>query len=314
MPPSEEAPGSIATNRSLASTLSETAFGGIVMMILATGVFATQDAITKTLTAELPVGQIVFVRFFAFLLFAAWLAHRDGGARRALRSSVPFTQILRCLLMCSEIALFAFALRFIGLAEIHALFACFPLFVAALSVPLLGEHVGRRRWLAVIVGLIGTLVILRPGSDVFQAVALLPLACALIYALYNLLTRQVSRHDSFLTSLLYFGLVGTCASLPFAAAQWQSLDARQMLVLGSLCLTSIVGHMTLIKALQLTEAVVLQPFHYLILPWAMLIGVVVFGERLDLFTIIGAIIVVASGVYVAVREYRSSALAAAGTV
>jgi len=293
--------------RSVAATLSNTSFGGIVMMILATGVFATQDAITKTLSHELPVAQIVFVRFLAFLLFAALLAHRGGGARRALRSNVPFRQVLRCLLMCSEIALFAYALRFIGLADIHALFACFPLFVAALSVPLLGEHVGKRRWLAVLVGLIGTLIILRPGSDVFRIVALLPLACAFIYALYNLLTRLVSRHDTFRTSLLYFGLVGTCASLPFAVVSWQPVDGRQAIYLASLCATSVVGHMTLIKALQLTEAVVLQPFHYLILPWAMIIGVVFFGESLDLVTVSGALIVVGSGVYIAVREYQTRA-------
>jgi len=207
--------------------------------------------------------------------------------------------------MCSEIALFAYALRFIGLAEIHALFACFPLFVAALSVPLLSEQVGRRRWLAVLVGLIGTLVILRPGTDVFRLVALLPLACAFIYALYNLLTRLVSRHDTYRTSLLYFGLVGTCASLPFAVIQWQPLDARQALFLATLCVTSIVGHMTLIKALQLTEAVVLQPFHYLILPWAMIIGVFFFGESVDVVTVSGALIVVGSGVYIGVREYRT---------
>ena len=189
--------------------------------------FAAQDAITKSLTTSLPVGQIVFVRFTAFLLFALAFAARGPGVRAALRSAVPRTQVLRCTLMCSEIALFAWALRHLGIAEIHALFACFPLVVAALSAPLLGERVGPLRWTAVGVGLVGTLVILRPGTDVFDPHALAPLACAVIYALYNLLTRQVSRRDGFATSLVYFGLVGTLASAGFAALQWQPVDGAR---------------------------------------------------------------------------------------
>lgn len=277
--------------------------GGIVLMTLATLVFATQDAVTKSLTVTLPVGQIVFVRFTAFLAFACLLAARDGGVVRAFRSAVPRRQVLRCLLMCTEIALFAYALRFLGIAEIHALFACFPLVVAALSVPLLGERVGRRRWLAVLVGFLGTLIILRPGTAVFDPYALLPLVCAVIYALYTLMTRQVSRHDGFATSLVYFGLVGTLAAAPFALEAWQTPGTRETLLLGALCGCSILGHAMLIKALQLAEAVLLQPFHYLLLPWTMLIGSLGFGERIDAATIVGSAIVVGSGIYVAGREY-----------
>ena len=279
---------------------------GIGLMVLATFVFAAQDAITKSLTSSLPVGQIVFVRFAAFLAFALAFAARGPGIRVALRSAVPRVQVLRCLLMCSEIALFAWALRYLGIAEIHALFACFPLVVAALSVPVLGERVGPLRWTAVGVGLVGTLVILRPGTDVFDPYALAPLGCAVIYALYNLLTRQVSRHDRFETSLLYFGLVGTLASLGFALAQWQPVAPRQALLLAVLCATSVLAHMMLIKALQLTEAVVLQPFHYLVLPWAMVIGATVYGETLGPVTLAGAALVVASGTFVGWREYLAS--------
>ena len=284
--------------------------GGIALMTLSTAVFAAQDAVTKSLTATLPAGQIVCVRFAFFLAFACLLASRQGGVRRAFRSAVPGRQLLRCLLMCSEIALFAYALRFLGLAEIHALFACFPLVVAALSVPVLGERVGPRRWFAVLAGLAGTLIILRPGSAVFDAHALLPLVCAVIYALYNLLTRQVSRHDPFATSLVYFWLVGTLAAAPFALLDWRPPGAREALLLGALCASSILAHAMLIKALQLTEAVLLQPFHYLVLPWTMLIGTLVFGERVDAPTMLGAGIVVGSGLYVAWREHALAARAA----
>ena len=276
---------------------------GIALVVAATFVFALQDTITKGLTTQLPVSQIVFIRFSAFALMAMLIARKRCGIGSALRSAVPFNQLGRCLLMCAEIALFAYALRFLGVAEIHALFACFPLFVAALSVPLLNESVGWRRWLAVVTGFLGTMIILQPGTAVFDPFALLPLFGALLYALYNLLTRQVSRHDSFETSMVYFGITGMVSSGVFAIGDWETLDSTSVWLLLSLCLTSVSAHMMLMKALQLTEAVVLQPFQYLILPWAMLFGFFVYGEALSGTTILGAAIVVGSGVYVAYREY-----------
>jgi len=276
---------------------------GITLMVVATFIFASQDAITKSLTVQLPVSQIVFIRFLAFAIMALLVAHRDCGIRKAIKSAVPLNQLVRCLIMCAEIALFAYALRFLGVAEIHALFACFPLFVAALSGPILNEAVGWRRGLAVILGFLGTLIILQPGSTLFNPYALLPLFGAFLYALYNLLTRQVSRHDSYSTSLVYFGLVGVVSSGLFALGQWQSINSSTAWLLVILCITSVSGHMMLIKALQLTEAVVLQPFQYLILPWAMLIGYLFFEESLGRTTIFGACIVVGSGIYVAYREY-----------
>lgn len=273
-------------------------------MVLATFIFAVQDAITKTLTTDLPVSQIVFVRFTAFACMALVIAHRSVGLKAAFLSAVPLLQLSRCLLMCAEIALFAYALRFLGVGQIHALFAIFPLFVAALSVPLLKEAVGWRRWLAVTVGFAGTLIIVRPGTAVFDPYALLPLLGALLYALYNLLTRRVSKQDSYTTSLVYFGVVGAVASGVFAIGQWQEISDTAAQLLAILCVTSIVAHMMLIKALQLTEAVVLQPFQYLILPWAIGLGYVFFDESLDAYTLIGAAIVVSSGVYVAYREYQ----------
>jgi len=284
--------------------MNQSALSGIAVMVVATFVFALQDAITKTLTTELPVAQIVFVRFLAFAVMALCIAYRQVGIKAAFQSKSPATQLLRCILMCAEIALFVYALRFLGVAQIHALFAVFPLFVAALSVPLLKESVGWRRWVAMIVGFSGTLIILRPGSDVFDFYALLPLVGAVLYALYNLLTRRVSKTDSYSTSLVYFGVVGTVASGIFALGQWQEIDRSTGIQLAYLCVASILAHMMLMKALELTEAVVLQPFQYLILPWAMVVGYFLFDEKLDAVTLLGASIVVGSGVYVAYREYQ----------
>ncbi len=285
---------------------SNTNLHGIVLLVIATVVFAAQDAVTKGLTDLLPVAQIVFVRFTAFTLMALCLVKLRMPVREALRSKVPGKQLARCLMMCAEVSLFTFALRYIGVAEIHAIFSCFPLFIVVLSVPILGESVGWRRWSAVGIGFLGTLIILRPGTGVFEPAALLAILCALIYALYNLMTRLVSRHDRFETSLLYFGLVGMAASALPALWVWQPATGEALWLLAGVCLCSMTSHLLLIKALELAEANVLQPFNYLILVWAMLMGWALYGEVLDAYAIAGAMLVTASGIYIGVREARAS--------
>lgn len=277
---------------------------GIGLLVIATIVFAAQDAVTKSLTDQLPVAQIVFVRFLAFTLMAVCVVRLRMPIREALRSKVPGKQIFRCLMMCTEVALFTFALRYIGVAEIHAIFSCFPLFIVALSVPVLGESVGWRRWSAVGIGFVGTLIILRPGTGVFEPAALLAILCALIYAVYNLMTRLVSRHDRFETSLLYFGVVGMAASAIPAALVWQTPKGETLWLLAGVCVCSMTSHLLLIKALELAEANVLQPFNYLILVWAMIMGWFFYGEVLDAFAIAGAFLVTLSGIYIGAREAR----------
>jgi len=289
------------------SALQRSNLHGILLLVIATLVFALQDAVTKQLTFALPVAQIVFVRFTAFTALALVIVLMRMPLRTAFRSRVPLLQIGRCLLMCAEITVFTFALRYIGLAEIHAIFSCFPLFIVALSVPILGETVGWRRWSAVSVGFFGTLIILRPGTGVFEPVAVVAVICALIYALYNLLTRLVSRHDRFETSLLYFGLVGMAAMALPAFLAWQPVTGQTAWLLAAVCLCSVTAHLLLIKSLELAEANVLQPFNYLILVWAMLAGWLFYGEVLDAAAVVGATLVVASGLYVGFREARAAA-------
>jgi len=285
---------------------SDSPLFGIGLLLVATVLFAWQDVFTKQLTASVSVTQIMLVRFVAFALFALIYAHRRCGIAVAARSMLPRLQVIRCLLMCTEIGLFAYAIQFLGVAEIHAIFSCFPLVVTALSVFMLAEQVGWRRWLAVLIGFVGTLIIVQPGTGVFNPAALLALVCVLMYSLYNILTRKVSRQDSFETSLLYFGVVGLIASIVAVYGRWQTPDANTLLLLGGICITSVTAHMLLIKALEVTSAVVLQPFNYFILVWAIVLGYVVFGEVLALHQVIGASIVVASGLYVGVREYLIS--------
>ncbi|MCP4486282.1 MAG: DMT family transporter [Gammaproteobacteria bacterium] len=276
---------------------------GIVALVIATLFFAGQDAITKHLAESMPVIQIIFVRFFFFIIFALVYATRRIGIKRAFRSELPAQQIMRGLLIVGEIGLFAWCLHFMGLAEMHAIFACFPLVITALSVPILGEQVGWRRWMAVFIGFIGTLIIIRPGNGEFNFYAVLVLVCVLMFSIYNLLTRKVSRVDHFETSLIYFGLVGFLVSLIAIPFYWQQVNTDQTFWLLTISVTSIIGHLLLIKALQLAPAVILQPFNYFVLVWAIIIGYLVYDEILDTTALLGAGLVVLSGIYIARREY-----------
>lgn len=281
---------------------------GIVLLVIATLLFACQDAITKHLTQTVEVAQIINVRFFFFSLFAIVFAMKKSGLRAAINSSAPKLQIFRGLLICCEIALFTYTLRYLGLAELHTIFACFPLIVTLLSVPVLGESVGWRRGLAVFVGFIGTVIIINPGFDpgagVFSPFAIMALSCAFMFALYNLITRKVSKVDSFETSLLYFGVVGFLASLLVIPFYWQTPNQSEILWLLIISVTGIMGHLLLIKALQLAPAVILQPFNYFVLLWATGIGYFVYDEVLAVQTLAGAALVVSSGIFIGYREYK----------
>jgi len=279
---------------------------GITALVIATLFFAIQDAITKHLTHTLPAPQIVFIRFFFFALFSLIYAAKTIGLKKAFVSNHRILQIIRGLLIVTEIIVFSVAIRHLGIAEIHTLLATFPLIVTALSPYVLGETIGWRRWLAVAIGFLGTLIILRPGFSVINPYSLIALVSATMFAVYNLLTRKVSNQDRFETSLLYFGVVGFLGSLLIAPFFWQPVDAGEMGWLFTLSIVTIISHLLLIKALQWVPAVILQPFNYLVLVWAMIIGFFVFGEILDGVTIAGAMIVVCSGIFIARREYRLS--------
>ncbi|WP_405278904.1 DMT family transporter [Cobetia sp. Ld8] len=270
---------------------------GIGLCLLAMLVFACQDAITKVLVQGLPVAQLIMVRYWVFVVFALIYAHLRGGLNAAVRTRYPWLQLLRSLLSVGEIAIFSLGLRYLGLAESHALFAMFPLLAMALAGFVLGEFTGLRRWLAAAVGFAGTLVILRPGLGLFEPAALIPLSAALAFAVYNLITRLVSREDGFTTNMLYMAVVGCIASTAFGLPVWQAPSQGEWGLMGVLALTGVLAHLLLVKALEYAPAGVLQPFNYSLLVFAILIGLLVFGELPDAWTLVGAALVVAGGFY-----------------
>lgn len=276
---------------------------GIYLMIATTIVFALQDGISRHLGANNNVYMVVMIRFWFFALFVMAIAARsEGGLRAAVRTKRPLTQIFRGVLLAAEVCVMVIAFVKLGLIESHAVFIAYPLIVAALSGPILGEAVGWRRWAAIGVGFVGVLIILQPGLSVFSPWALLPLISAFMFALYSLLTRFVSREDSAQVSFFWTGVAGAVAITPFGLMHWQPMSLADWGWMATLCLTAALGHWLLIRAYAVAEASALQPFAYLQLVWVSVLGLLFLGETLRLNVAVGAAIVAAAGLFALWRE------------
>lgn len=276
---------------------------GIALLLVALVVFTCQDVITTHLARNYPVPFFLMIRYWVFAVAASIVAARaDGGFAQAVRSRSPKLQIFRALLLIAEMGMFALALRYLKLVELHALFAATPLIVTALSVPFLGEQVGWRRWLAVLVGFAGVLIILRPGIGVFQPAAILGVAIALMYAVYTVMTKHVSRGDTFATTYWYTAFFGAIALSAIGPFFWVSPASIDWLWIATLCVSGLTGHYCFIKALEYAPASVLQPLTYLQLVGVTVLGYFFFAEVPDVPTVLGALIIVASGLYIIWRE------------
>jgi len=281
---------------------------GILLMIAATMVFSLQDALSRHLGGAYNVYMVVMIRYWFFAAFVIWVARRQaGGFRAAVATRFPALQVLRGLLLAAEICVMVIAFVLLGLVETHAVFAAYPLLVAALSGPVLGEKVGWRRWTAIGLGFLGVLVILQPGVTVFSVKALVPLAAAFMFALYGLLTRYVARADTSAVSFFWAGVVGAVVMTCVGIGHWQPMSAPDWGWMALLCLTGASAHYMLIRAYALAEASAIQPFAYLQLPFAAVLGVAIFGETLRSNVIAGAVIVVAAGLFTLWRERKLAA-------
>ncbi len=277
---------------------------GILFMIGATIVFAAQDGISRHLASEYNVFMVITIRYWFFAAFVMAVAMKQvGSLRKAAQTSQRGLQIFRAFVLVAEICVMVLAFTVLGLVESHAVFVCYPLLIAALSGPILGETVGWRRWAAIGVGFLGVLVILQPGSGVFQLAALIPLVSALLFALYGLLTRYVARKDTSATSFFYTGVWGMIFITPFGLYMWQPMTAPDWGWMAALCVTGALGHWFLIKCYEMAEASAVQPFAYMQLPFAATVGLVIFGEEMRTNVIIGAVLVVAAGLFTFWREH-----------
>lgn len=270
-------------------------------MLGATLMFVSLDALAKHLSQSYPVLQIVWARYAAMaVLLAFYIGRRLPGT---LRTRCLGLQMWRSLALMATTGLFFSALSFIPLADATAIMFVAPILVTALSMPLLGERVGPRRWASIVVGFGGALIIVRPGTAAMDPAALLALAAATCYALYQIATRRLSRSDPPMTTLFYSALVGAgLASLvvPFAWVAPRSLGDG--LALAALGVIGGFGHYLLIKAFDAAPAATVSGFGYFTLVWATLLGFLAFGDLPDAWTVVGALVIAGSGLYILHRE------------
>ena len=280
---------------------------GIFLMVITTIVFASQDGLSKYLATEYNVYMVVMIRYWFFAAFVMTISSRKpGGVKQVAKTKTPLLQIFRSLILVAEMCVTILAFTLLGLAETHAIFASYPLIIAMLSGPILGEHVGWRRWLAICVGFFGLLIILNPGNGIFSPYALVPLAGAILFALYGLLTRYAGQYDNSSTSFFWTGIVGCIAMTAIGLNFWDPVSQGDWSIMLILSASGMLGHFLLIKCYEVAEASAVQPFAYLQLIWASLIGIIIFGEQITTNVLIGACIIVGAGLFTLWRERKVS--------
>jgi drug/metabolite transporter (DMT)-like permease len=270
-------------------------------MLAALAFFSCSDAASKLMTADLPAVEVAWLRFcvFTLLMLGTALITRQ---LHALHSKRPSLQALRALGVLGSSIFFITGLAFLPMAEATAISFVSPMIVTALSIPILGEVVGWRRWSAVAVGLLGVLIVVRPGAGAFDPAAIFPMLSAFSWAVALVVTRKMSSADGPLVSLTYaaaIGLLITSALVPFT---WVTPGWREIglgLVTGG---ASTVAQWLVVLAFQQARASVLAPFSYSQLVWSGLLGYTIFGNVPDSWTLLGATVIIASGLYTAHRE------------
>lgn len=278
---------------------------GIGLISVTVLCFAVLDAGAKWLVHSLPVMEVVFLRFLTqFVFTTALLAPRHGLA--LVRSRKPWLQLARAAFLPVMTGINFWALQYLQLAETGAIQFTVPILIAIFAAPLLGERLDRARWIAILIGFGGVLVIIRPGTQGFHPALLLALTNAVLYALFNLFTRHLSAYDSAEATQFIAGLVAVVALAPFALAVWRTPDG--WLPWGVAALIGIaggLGHYLLALAHRYAPASVLGPFLYQQVLWMVLLGYLVFGDVPDAAVVLGGAIVIASGGYLLYRERRS---------
>ena len=286
---------------------------GILLILVVSTIFALQDGMSRHLGAIIPPAVVVMIRYWFLLAFVVLLAMRQpGGLRATMRSRRPALQIARGLLVSLEVVVVLEAFVRLGLVETHAMFATNPMLTVLLSVLLLGEKVGWRRSLAVVVGFVGVIIILRPGAGVFSPAMLLGLLSAFMFALYTVLTRMASRYDPPMTSFFWMGATGFVVLTVIGMPQWEPLPAGEWGWMALLCLSGTLSHGLMIRAYSYAEASVLQPFTYTQLLWVILVGTLVFGETVDPAVWLGGAIIVGAGLFTLIRTRKREKEKAAG--
>ena len=270
---------------------------GIIFAILAYFSFSLLDAIQKTAVVYHSIFQILFLKYF-FTLFLSVSESIRKKNNTFYKTNNLKLQITRSILSIIESGCFVLSFRYLTLADAHSIGSLTPVIVVALSALILREKVNLKTWIAIFFGFLGVLIIMRPGLSIFDPKSLIPLGAAFFLSLYQIITRKVSEYDPSETSLLYTSIVGILLMsllMPFFWYQMQSFSYVLFLGVG---IFFSLGIYFQIIALSFTKASNVQPFHYTLILWAIILGFIFYDDLPDIYTIIGASIITISGIYV----------------
>lgn len=274
---------------------------GIILMLIAMLMFTLNDAIGKWLVASYPVGQLLAIRSFAALLVLIPLAWRSGDLQRIFSLERPGLQLVRVLLVITEVSCFYWAVKFLPLADVFMFYLASPLFLTALSVIILGQHVGIRRWAALLIGFCGVIFIFPPSDAVLSLPALIALAGSFALALMLTLARSLSASGGLtLITLQTLGVaIAGTATIPFA---WVTPDFVDLSLLCLLGFVATTGHFLMNSAVTTAPSAVVAPFQYTSIIWAIILGYLIWGDFPENQALMGAALIVSSGLFVLYRE------------
>ena len=276
---------------------------GIILILLTYLSFGILDTIQKTAVQYHSVFVLLFVKYTFCLIFSFFIAKKNNVKNYYLSNNYKI-QITRCILSVCEACFFVLSFRYLALAEAHTIGSLAPVLVVFFSYLILKEKINLATWVAIGISFFGVILIMRPGLTIFNPYLVIPLLAAFFYSLFQIATRLNARYDDNETMLFYNGLIGVIITSILSIFFWQPLHSFSFIFFIFLGFFFCMGLFLQIKALSITPASVLAPYNYTIIVWAIFFGLIVYKEIPDIFTIIGAIIIVASGVFIFRYSYK----------
>ena len=277
---------------------------GIIFMTLGMFCLSVNDVVVKGLNISFPVWEVIFFRAFSGILVSFVLIFIFGW--KSLKTKKPIRHFVRAFSAVGCVIFYFFGLKFLLLSENIAIVHSAPIFAALLAVPILGERLGIHRVTAIVIGFIGVIIIVKPGTDVFKLVSILPLISALFMASVYLSTRSLMNTDSSIAIIFYYSLALLITSIVFFPSDFAMPNIVQLIPLMSLGVMGSLGHYFLSQAAKNAEVVVISPFEYSSFIFVGIMGYIFYNEVPSISIIIGGILIILGGVYIAYREQKVS--------
>ncbi len=276
---------------------------GIIFAIIAYFSFSILDTIQKSAVLYYSIFQLMFVKY-TFVLLLSFIEAKRTNKINFYKTNNFKLQIIRSLLSILESACFVLSFKYLSLANAHSIGALAPIIIVVLSVFILNEKVSKKTWVAIFIGFIGVLIIIRPATDVFSLKSLIPLLAAFFLGLYQIATKKITEYDTPEVSLFYSSLVGIFVTSIMAFYFWQPVNINSLIFFLPIGLFFSLGIYFQILALNNAKASIIQPFHYTLIFWAIIFGYFFYDNIPDLYTIVGAFIITVSGIFVINQNSR----------